>query len=105
MRDCENDILALIPPSPAVTPPPVDLAALRREAERRLLRRTLLAVGTASFLSMAAVLLALFIFLRVSFLEGTWMLALPVTAVCLLMLSGGGIALALFIQRRENEWL
>ena len=104
MRDNAIDILAQLGPSPAVTPPQLDMDALQKEVKRRILRRQLALLGVASCLSLIAVLLGLFIFLRISFLNGLWMLALPVTAVCFLMLSGGGIALTLFMQRREREW-
>ena len=104
MRDSEIDILAQLDPSPAVTPPPVDLTALQKEAERRILKRQLALLGVASCLSLIAVLLGLFIFLRISLMEGLWMLALPAAAVCLMTLSGGAAALAIFIQRREKEW-
>lgn len=99
------NILSQIQPLPAVQPPQLDIAALREEAERRLLRRQLAILSVGAILSLIAILLALFILLRISFAEGMLLLALPAVILCPMILSGGAAALILFIQRRKKEWL
>lgn len=100
----DTDLLAQIPLSPTANPPQLDIAALREEAARRILRRQLIIISIGAVLSLIAILLALFMLLHIGLAKGLWLLILPAIIICPVMLSGGAIALTLFIQRRKKEW-
>ncbi len=100
----DKDILAQIHPAPTPEPPRLDIAALREEAARRQLKRQLFILGIGAVLSFMAILLALFILVRICLAQGLWMVALPVMIICPVTLAGGAAALTLFIQRRKTLW-